>query len=294
MKKLNKSELLRWLADNLDGWPTAVMYGPLVEGWTWHKDDAKNELKLHLDVKFEVPQTVSEREWAEELNKSVKQAELVRPVVEAMIDIETFDITHDAVTFQAAVVLFDEHHTITYREIWNLDVDEQLAAGREVSASTLAFHLGIPANAEAALQDPDKVTMAQFSDHIAALFESAKPRSVWSKGSFDFNILENLFASVGNEAPWKFYQVRELRTLMAECGVPKGDVSHNALEDCVAQVEQLARCRHIIEAGKKYFQLAAGDEKVLIEPISRHPSNTPTQEDYDEACDITNTQGLDS
>ena len=260
---MNKLELIQWLADNLDNWPSAVNRGPLVKGWTWHKDHLVKELKLWKDVKFERPESVSEAEWDAAIQGPAHNQKVELPVVEAMIDIETFDVTHDAVVFQAAVIFFDKNHSITYRELWNLNFDEQYAAGRDVSASTMIFHLGIPANAKAALQDKNKVTMTEFADHLLALFKDLKPKNTWAKGSFDFNILENMFKSIDRQVPWKFYQLRELRTLMSECGVKKGDVSHNALEDCVAQVAQLAECRGVIQAGKVEKISDAVNQKII-------------------------------
>jgi len=272
---MNRQTLLVWLADHLDNWPSAVKYGPTIEGWLWHKDDAMNELKLHKEVKFAKPESISETEWRAECMKSVTPTEpKPLPVVEAMIDIETFDVTHDAVVFQAAVVFFTKDFEIVYQELWNLNFDEQYAAGRDVSASTIAFHLGIPANAEKALRDPEAVTMKQFTAQLIHNFDTFNPRQVWSKGSFDFNILENLIAYVACKPPWKFYQLRELRTLMIECGVKKGDVKHNALEDCLDQVERLKECRKVIKMGTRMPD-TQDMLNTSIEPIERHPSNTP-------------------
>lgn len=167
---------------------------------------------------------------------------------EAMIDIETLDTTNTSVVFQVAVVMFDKDYTLIKRKSWNLNVDEQLTdLARTVSASTLAFHLKIPKNALAALNDKYPTSTFNFMLDLMEMFTEYKPVNVWSKGSFDFDILEDLLVTV----PWEFYQKRELRTLMAECKVPKGDVSHTAIEDCIAQINQLMQCRDNIWPGEK-------------------------------------------
>lgn len=169
-------------------------------------------------------------------------------MIEAMIDIETLDTKNSAVVFQIGLVIF-EGNTILQKCQWNLMIDQQLARGRTVSASTLAFHLSIPANLRMAIEMEDKtycgaVAIGRIHDELA----SYTVKNFWSKGSFDFNILESLFKDFDESIPWKFYQLRELRTLMQECSIPKGDVSHNALEDCLNQIDQLNACRAKIGA----------------------------------------------
>lgn len=162
-----------------------------------------------------------------------------------MIDIETFNTTNDAVVFQVAVVIFNPDNEDIWSDQWCLDVDEQLELGRTVNASTLAFRLGIPGNAKLCLESELLMTLSDLSGMLDLIFDEFNPETVWAKGNFDFNILEDLLG----EVPWKYYQCRELRTLMKECGVSKGDVAHTALEDCQAQIKQLKACREIIEDG---------------------------------------------
>ena len=162
--------------------------------------------------------------------------------VEAMIDIETFDTVRTAVTFQVGLVMFDDQDEPVFSHTWNLNVDEQLKLGRTMSASTIAFHLGIPGNALDSLSGVTD-SLAIFKRQISDVFDKYIPTLVWSKGGFDFKILEDM---LGQNPPWMFWQERELRTLMSECKVDKGDVSHTAIEDCIAQVKQLKQCRAIV------------------------------------------------
>lgn len=274
---MNKQELLVHLADQLSDWPSKVKHGPIFSGWTWFRDSMTNEIKLGLDVKFERPQIITETEWRDECMNSLVQKEPVEPTpVEAMIDIETFDTEDSAVMFQAAVILFDEDHNITYRQIWNLDFDEQFKAGRTISASTVAFHLKIPENALASLNSNKTISMRGFTSLLIALFKESQPKRIWAKGDMDFKVLKSLFATVDRTIPWTFRQPMELRTLMRECDISRGDVSHNALEDCVAQVKQLAECRAVVAAGKNILQLRKNIAKaprsgVILDPRPEAP-----------------------
>jgi len=173
-------------------------------------------------------------------------------MIEAMIDIETLDTADTAVVFQIGLVIF-EGSEILENHFWNLDVQEQLDRGRTVSASTVQFWLNprISAVAYHAL-GPEGAAVA--TNKVLALLHQLlrhrEVKQVWAKGSFDFNLLENLWAMYLNvedidvPVPWKFYQCRDLRTLMKECGVKKQDVvSHNALSDCQEQLTLLIECR---------------------------------------------------
>lgn len=162
-------------------------------------------------------------------------------MLEAMIDIETFDTQRTAVVFQVGLVLFDKDHVEHFNRTWNLNVDEQLANGRTMSASTIAFHMNIPANAMQSLNGIT-VSVDVLRKQLDDIFAVHDVSAIWSKGSFDFNIIEDLMG----EKPWPFWAERELRTLMSECGVLKGDVKHTAIDDCRAQVEQLSCCRGVI------------------------------------------------
>ncbi len=185
---------------------------------------------------------------------------------ELMIDIETLNTTNDAIVFQVGLAVFNsETHKVLKERIFEMDIEEQNCRGRTFSADTLAFHLGIPASLRASITDPDKVhyLVDDLYASIQLLVAEFKPKVVWAKGSFDFNILEDMFGYSNERAmPWKFYQVRELRTLMQECGVSKGDVSHNALEDCIAQIKQLKACREVIKASEIRGCLLACEQKV--------------------------------
>ena len=64
---------------------------------------------------------------------------------------------------------------------------------------------------------------------------------VWANGpTYDMNILEDAYKSLGRVQPWQFYKVRDARTvysLWPNC--PKPATSHHALEDCKRQIIML-------------------------------------------------------
>ncbi len=76
-----------------------------------------------------------------------------------------------------------------------------------------------------------------------------KHKEIWANGTtFDIVILENAFKQYGVPIPWKFWQVNDARTvykLVPQVGRQSGN-THNALEDCVNQIELLFKATKII------------------------------------------------
>lgn len=174
--------------------------------------------------------------------------------IEAMVDLETFDTAETAVIFQIGVVLFErDTGGILQEHLLHLNVQQQIDAGRTISASTLEFWLNpkISGTAAESLGSHGLSENAGYAQSIMSkvvqIIKLNDVAAVWSKGSFDFNLLENLCKQYEITVPWTYSQPRDLRTMMKECGVPKQDVvSHNALDDCLQQIKLLMKCRRCI------------------------------------------------
>lgn len=67
----------------------------------------------------------------------------------------------------------------------------------------------------------------------------------WGNGStFDITILEAWFNAVGVRCPWKFWNVRDVRTAVDLLGINPKEFTrdgtyHNALDDCLHQIKYL-------------------------------------------------------
>ena len=77
-------------------------------------------------------------------------------------------------------------------------------------------------------------------------WHSHRGRFLWSQGSnFDGPLLEALFEAFGANAPWKYHETRDTRTVYQMCHVKTGDVKrdgtyHNALDDAIHQARKVA------------------------------------------------------
>lgn len=88
----------------------------------------------------------------------------------------------------------------------------------------------------------DKANLETVLSNLALWFSMAGGVRVWSQGAaFDFPILEEAFRRCGIAVPWKFWNVRDTRTVydinnFDPRSVPRSGTYHNALHDCEHQV----------------------------------------------------------
>jgi len=186
--------------------------------------------------------------------------------MEMMLDIETLDTAPTAVVFQIGAIVWDklsrdaDNNVITSEGaelLVELPIDEQKNKGRTASFDTMQWWLKSPQNnvMEAfKLKNfpPDyKVVdgLTVFRD------QAAECNRIWAKTFFDFIILEHMLPFYDIPVPWHGGQRRDLCTLMKECGVnkPAGGNPHHALEDCKQQIDQLLKCREVINVGQAFL-----------------------------------------
>ena len=155
-----------------------------------------------------------------------------------MIDLETLDVAPTATILTIGAVKFDPNGD----EINNpscdkfyvkVDIDSCDELGLTVSQSTLDWWAQQSAEAQEAAFDPSG--RVHIKDAIDQLYKFCwGANRVWSHGSaFDIVILEHVFNKIQKAVPWKFWEVRDTRTLF-DLGIdPKRPpvLKHHALED---------------------------------------------------------------
>ena len=137
-----------------------------------------------------------------------------------------------------------------------IDLESQTAIGREVNDDTIAWWARqTPEAQEEALGDATennpRYTLTEAMDKLYKFCWGAK--TVWSNGATaDVVWLETAFRQVNKAIPWKFWEVRDHRTIVDIGFNPSMPpvTAHNALEDAVNQAigvqnvfRQLAACR---------------------------------------------------
>ena len=98
-----------------------------------------------------------------------------------------------------------------------------------------------PESREEAFNEENRIPLDQALDELYKI--AWQHDFIWMNGpTYDANILEHAFKSYNKPLPWKFYRIRDARTvysLWADC--PKPPVEHHALQDCRRQIEMLQK-----------------------------------------------------
>jgi hypothetical protein len=160
--------------------------------------------------------------------------------MDIMLDLETLGTRPECVILTLGAVKFNPYTLDDPGPGLYLrpDVDQQIAAGREVQEDTLQWWMNQAEDVrEEALGEEGRVSIEDMYRQLNKFLVGVN--NIWAQGPvFDIAILENLYRQYGWPTPWQFWQIRDSRTLFGVHGDPriKGKVGlHNALEDCVSQ-----------------------------------------------------------
>lgn len=159
-----------------------------------------------------------------------------------MIDIETLDVLPTSTILTIGAQGFDpfsdKFSEATYYKRLTLDSQES----RTINEDTVAWwgQQGEAAQEEALGEGPDRVDIVEALGELSKL--AWKHDRIWANGTtFDMVILENAMKQYGVTMPWKYWQVMDARTVYKLGNAPKLGNSHNALEDCVNQIDLLQK-----------------------------------------------------
>lgn len=148
-----------------------------------------------------------------------------------MVDFETLGTRENSVLLSCGMVLFDQEKVLRegYTEF---DVASQKDMKRKIMQSTVDWWKKTDNNEYIRLVYQDGMNLDDWVKRTRKSLWETKPRVVWTRGSMDFLILSNLFG----EKTMPFWKHRDVRTL-DEFGFKQKDNPHNALEDCLNQIE---------------------------------------------------------
>ncbi len=167
---------------------------------------------------------------------------------EIMIDLETLDTRSRSVILSIGAVKFvegDETFCETFYE--RLEIDPQLADGRTISQRTLQWWgKQDPAAYDEALAS-DRVWPSQVIHRLGLFIGDIRP--IWANGpSFDCILWETLCEDARMKPPWRYNEVRDMRTIREESGLPRNWEplvkfstftfygEHHPIYDCMVQI----------------------------------------------------------
>lgn len=167
------------------------------------------------------------------------------------IDLETLSTRQDAAILSIGAVEFDRNTGAIGRAFYaEINIDSAIENGH-VSGSTLAWWMSQGEQAKRLFAgDSFKFQLDDALNNLAGFIgESSKVR-VWGNGAtFDITLLEHAYSELGYDAaPWKFWNVRDMRTIVdaaSEVGFDKSSVefvgtAHHALHDAEHQARVIS------------------------------------------------------
>jgi hypothetical protein len=175
--------------------------------------------------------------------------------MDLMLDIEALAKHNDAIILTIGAQLFDpslkgwetdrQRHIHTgdlYDPYMNVrvDVDEQEGLGRRTDSETIEWWMKqTPEAQQDAFSTEGRVSLRDALLELKRLAEPCK--RCWSKGPlFDFAILEHAYEQIGITLPWKFWNVRDARTVYSLTPqLANRTNGHLAIEDCRNQILML-------------------------------------------------------
>lgn len=159
-----------------------------------------------------------------------------------MIDIETMGIVADSAIVSIGAILFDPRTNKLDKQGFYAELDWE-AQDRKICAKTQEWWG----------KQSDAVTDALygFEDLPEALKHLStfipKDAKVWGNGpTFDIIILEDAYRQCGIAIPWKFWNIRDCRTVKDMYESSRGGINnnfvgttHNALHDAIFQAQYI-------------------------------------------------------
>lgn len=185
-----------------------------------------------------------------------------------MIDIEALGKNADSVILTIGAQIFDPSPTVVgwiqdpiYDKVSDthitpylnlrVDVDSQVDKwGRTVDPETVAWwSKQAPEAVEEALGEEGRIPLEDALDQLIRLAWLCK--ATWSKGPlYDIVMLENAMCQTKRKIPWKFWEIRDARTVYSLCpGLDTKLNGHIAVDDCRNQIVLLQEAFRILGVG---------------------------------------------
>lgn len=162
-----------------------------------------------------------------------------------MVDTETLALGPDAVILSLGACRFFWNPGAIYPARFYMELDANLQTNRKIDPETVAWwnsQSNMPAGVHSIAE-----TVKVFSQYLAAS-SNGEEIVIWARGTdFDIPKLQSMFSEAGMQVPWKYNNVRDLRTLtklFPFIKAPTNPNSHNALSDAEYQAMHAATILH--------------------------------------------------
>lgn len=164
-----------------------------------------------------------------------------------MIDLETMGLNEDAPIVSIGAVIFDPRHFKVSNETFYVELDWRSQGRCEPDSETKLWWSNQSNEAKISLEGKGVLEDALFD---LQLFMPSSDVKVWGNGpTFDITKLDHAYRQHNMDVPWKFWNIRDCRTIRDIYESKRGGLSvngdtsgaHNALQDAVVQAELVCR-----------------------------------------------------
>jgi len=188
-----------------------------------------------------------------------------KQLINVMVDIETTGIKPGCGIWQIGACTSINGAFITFDEVINPNVIDQDVFKSDSNTIKWQYENNLK-NYQAAFTNGKysmEVLLLRFVDWLDQLKATDADLAIWCKGTdFDFPILEYAFKVYDIITPWKYSQVRDLRTLckVLDSPVPYFPGAHDALFDAIHQYKHLTTLLARINTHGGDSAVPVGDE----------------------------------
>lgn len=157
-----------------------------------------------------------------------------------MVDLEGLGTGPETTILTIAAQEFDPLRRDCFGKHYYVRVSLESQEDRSIEQATIEWWATQSGNAkDEAFGEENRVPLSQALQGLHRMIWHAK--RVWAQGpTYDMNILEHAYKSLHMPLPWKYYSVRDSRTLFSLVPLSTSyPASHHALEDTRRQIHLL-------------------------------------------------------
>lgn len=160
-----------------------------------------------------------------------------------MLDLETFGTRPGSIIRSIGAVVFDPYQQLvgdTPEFYCNVDSESQEAVGLTYDEQTVGWWKRQSQDAKDSLE-LNKLNIQNALGQFSSWFKKFNNPTIWCQGAnFDVVLLEEVYRKLNLSVPWKYYSIRDTRTIYDIFGFDTNTVKregtyHNALDDAKYQ-----------------------------------------------------------
>ena len=182
-----------------------------------------------------------------------------------MLDVETTGNIANTAIIQLSMVRFDEDGNAGDSLHINIDAEEQYKLGAQYTQSTLDWWQQTNPQLFESITTTNVHSVNEALDIIDAFVTPYD--YIWCHATFDMPILDNLYHLAGRRRPYKYTNVRDIRTIVELSKINLSsynwakEKTHDSLDDCMFQI------KYTTDAMKQLRNAGGGKEQDLERSI---------------------------